>query len=441
MNKIKDVEDQPIKTNQLYSNTSKTSVLRCNHKNIDGIFLQSPAGIALTTNWREGQHSSQENHGMSCPRISKVLNYAYAPSVALLLVITLLVLGGRSQLMPHSLESIERKPYYPNETEKVQDTAEEWWQSAGRQLSRIYLSRVDDHHGWCSQDTKSLYYIKIMKCASSTGAGVALNVAHNVAQRENVSHCAVAYNHFQTQKQKGLATRDRERSLLWTTVRHPAKRAISSYFFKKVSRQGNDPSDDAIMNYCRSQKGYQRKDLTRGEFRSQRWDQVFTGEMDFVAVAERMAESLVVFRLLNGLEPEDVIVLSSKSAGGYDDGKTKEGCKKILKAQISSAVSDYFSGPFVEGNEDYILYAAANTSLDRTIDSLGRDLVEREVQHHHTLQRLAEEQCLSEAAFPCSDEGVKQVEKSRLSCYGNDFGCGHECVRRALQRHLKDLAT
>jgi hypothetical protein len=49
-------------------------------------------------------------------------------------------------------------------------------------------------------------------------------------------------------------------------------------------------------------------------------------QFDFIALVERMDESLVVMKLLFGLEDKDMIVLSAKSSGGYDDGKLADKC-------------------------------------------------------------------------------------------------------------------
>jgi hypothetical protein len=155
-------------------------------------------------------------------------------------------------------------------------------------------------------------------------------------------------------------------------------------------------------------------------------------EMDFIAIAERLDESMAVFRLLFGLRAKDVIVLSAKQSGrSYDHNQYTE-CRVIVPSKVSPAVDGYLSTSFVEGNLDYVLYAAANASLDKTMDSLGRERVMREVERHRYLQQLAEKECLAVAKFPCSQDGKPQFKEARLSCFEDDMGCGHECVAHVL---------
>jgi hypothetical protein len=74
----------------------------------------------------------------------------------------------------------------------------QFWQSAGHELSRVYAAREDKRFGWCSPSDpnhiKGLYYIKLPKCASSTGAAVMLNIANNVARRKNAILCHAEYH-------------------------------------------------------------------------------------------------------------------------------------------------------------------------------------------------------------------------------------------------------
>ena len=154
-------------------------------------------------------------------------------------------------------------------------------------------------------------------------------------------------------------------------------------------------------------------------------------QFHFIALVERMEESLVVMKLLWGLKDADIIVLSSKSAGGYDDGKFR-GCIKIAKSFTPPKVEQFFEQNHTQSNHDYLLYAAVNRSLDKTIDRLGRDLVQREVEKHRKLQQFAQDSCFDEAMFPCGADGILRRKQSDQSCYWNDAGCGHQCVDRVL---------
>ena len=158
----------------------------------------------------------------------------------------------------------------------------------------------------------------------------------------------------------------------------------------------------------------------------------------FIALAERMDESLVTMRLLFDFDPTDMIVLSSKTRGGYDDGKFNETCNKIQNPHSFPVVDEYIDTGFMSSNYDFFLYDLVNRKLDITIDVIGRDIVAREVQVHRQLQQIAEDRCQSKAIFPCSADGILQMKESETNCFDGDIGCGHECVKRVLEPYRKE---
>lgn len=333
------------------------------------------------------------------------------------------------------LDALESRQKQENALTTTDTTLPEW-QLAGHEIARVYPAwNGEDPFGWCVQDgmkknASGLLFVKIYKCASSTGAGISLNIAHHVARRKNVSKCQASVGHHYTQRLPLPQRKSQESSFLWTLVRHPAKRTLSHYYFKKVSKNGELPSDEAMLTFMEKQKNFELSSLQEHSLHNFTLKGIMQG-LDFVGIVERMDESLVVLQLLLGLQPSDVIVLSSKRAGGYD---AKEECHKIVPpGNISATVQDYLDTSFQEDNRDYELYAAANASLDKTIDALGRERVEREVIHHRYLQQMAEKKCLETAKFPCSPEGLYQGELSKESCYDKDWGCGWKCVEEALE--------
>jgi hypothetical protein len=162
---------------------------------------------------------------------------------------------------------------------------------------------------------------------------------------------------------------------------------------------------------------------------------------DFLAVTERMDESLVVMKLLWDLHDEDVLVLPAKIAGGYEPQGGNANCSLTVKSFRSPAVEQYIAEEFDKDNMDYVYYAAANYSLDKTINMLGREKVAAEVERHRALQRLVNAQCASEAFFPCSAEGKLQNKESQQSCYYQDAGCGHACVNRVVAAHRRETGA
>lgn len=171
-------------------------------------------------------------------------------------------------------------------------------------------------------------------------------------------------------------------------------------------------------------------------------DRIING-YDFLAVTERMEESLVVLAMLAQIPLTDVVIFSSKLAGGYDDGASRTGCTKIVKKWTTPKIDEYILGDYRKTNkDDYYLYYAAQRSLDKTIDALGRQRVEENIELLKSLQQQNEEQCASEVTMPCPEpeDKEKKHEHKRLaikSCYFGDVGCGHACTDLALADHAE----
>jgi hypothetical protein len=320
------------------------------------------------------------------------------------------------------------------------------WDNAAEKIARPFSSWQGDSHSWCSKENTKLIYVKVPKTASSTAAGVTFRIAEKVgAKMLNNSTCAHRWKH-----QMKIENLEKP-YLLWTSVRDPATRSLSEFFHFKVSRRGVAPTTSKMISFLNQQKNFQLRwqaahalatklpantaldmDITSNFI-----DRQLLATHSFVAVTERMDESLVVMKLLFDLDDGDIVVLSSKKSGGYDDGKYEERCVKVQKAFTTPEVDEFIRTNFTEGNYDYLLYAAANAGLDLTINALGRERVEDEVRKHRTLKQLAETSCQDDAVFPCSVDGFRQIEASLGSCYWNDVGCGHSCVDRVIETAVK----
>ncbi len=159
-------------------------------------------------------------------------------------------------------------------------------------------------------------------------------------------------------------------------------------------------------------------------------DQYVTRPYNFIAVVERYSESLVVLKYLLHLEWSDLVVLPAKQSGTWFLRSTH--CVPLIPPFTTPEVEEYIYTDFVQDNYDYMLYAVANRSLDRTIEALGRERVQEGVRYLNHLQHLAESECLEDARFPCSTNGTDQLEASWESCYAEDCGCGYTCVDRVL---------
>ena len=110
---------------------------------------------------------------------------------------------------------------------------------------------------------KGILYVKVPKCASSTGAGVTLRIAQTLSQQYNqrlandtttttddaapIPLCRSRIQHIRAYKLE-LGKRDRQRSILWTMIRLPHKRLVSQFFHFFISR-GDHPSDVHVPPY------------------------------------------------------------------------------------------------------------------------------------------------------------------------------------------------
>jgi hypothetical protein len=216
---------------------------------------------------------------------------------------------------------------------------------------------------------------------------------------------------------------------------------------------------------------------------------------DFVAVMERWEESVAVMKLLFALEVEDIILLSppapSSSWGDWNhqernhhhhhyhssqprpqptdctnlppstttsSSATPQNQRRRQQQQrqfsTSPVVEHFEQSNFTMHNADFLLYAAANRSLDLTIDALGRDRVSEHVLLHRQLQQLVDRNCKSYTTFPCGSStssfrtnetslqppataAANDDETASLSpdCTWWNRECGYQCTDRVLSQH------
>jgi hypothetical protein len=328
------------------------------------------------------------------------------------------------------------------------------WDYYVNEMATVY-EKPKKENMWCLPETpqpndpskpaSGLLFVKNHKSASSTGAGITKRIAIKTGERTlgTSKVCAHQASHKFADNRGHVLRNDPQ--FLWTIVRQPTQRVLSGFFYFRAGKQSATLPN--LIPYAASEKSAQLQYLQTSpndalvDLASLSPNQVAAFVKDyvldsyhFIAVADRMVESLVVLQLLLGLEDEDIIVLSSKQAGTYTRGHNGK-CQEIPKPITTPDMDHYLATDFVQGNYDLLLYAAANRSLDWTIDSVGRDLVQQKVQDHLHLQQMAETTCTSEAIFPCSANGTRQITASTQNCYHLDWGCGYPCVDRVLHEY------
>ena len=347
------------------------------------------------------------------------------------------------------------------------DRHQYWWNNLTQDASRVWNSTLAFNYSWCipqhskkhanhfvrkARDLRKvtqvdgLIFVKSPKAASSTGAGISLRISEKVGNR--IHHgvpCTVNYTHpfayFRGHAKRSTTTT----SLLWTIVREPAARQLSIYNFFFVTRKGlNSTNEETVRSHMATHKTGQFRYIATRHFapsvlerksalEQQQLVKSLLEHYHFMAVAERMDESLVVMKLLFGLEHDDLIVLPSKV--GYDY-KT---CRRVAKMKWTRTLQDFIHINFTVGNIDYLLYDAVNQSLDQTIERLGRDVFERELKEHRRLQALAEKECMVNI-LPCS-QNKSSLGEAQVVCYAEDSGCGYPCVDEVLKQDARIMTT
>ena len=311
-----------------------------------------------------------------------------------------------------------------------------------------------------TRETKEgFFFMKPNKVGSSTAIGVHLRLARNAARRQpavlsssssssansNTTMCKSRWGHAQLRRKHHrllsspasllFQNRSESHSFLWTLLRHPTRRAISSFFHLQVSRDGVVPSDDNFRRHMERKPPRDYYINTLPVVAPLAADDLpldatiipsILGDYDFIAITERMDESLVVLSFLLQVPWTDLLYLSAKQGGTSYDNMNP--CQRLQTSFVSPAMGQYFEGTEWQDviRNDLVLYRAANQSLDRTIDHVvGRDRFEQRLSHFRALQHNAQELCLPTAVFPCDSHGVYHTE---TDCLWMDSGCGATCL-------------
>lgn len=309
-----------------------------------------------------------------------------------------------------------------------------------------------------SPATRGFFFLKPVKVGSTTCSGVTLRISRSVAMRQwagtasnnnTTMMCLNRHTHGPQKKRNVFGSvgarlfshRNPAESYLWTLLRDPTKRMISQFFHFAVSRRGQDPTDENFLQYI-ADWWAERKDYYIGVLSlgvevvdRTRHDPVHLANTilqgyNFIGVTERMNESVVVLSMLLNVPLTDVLHLSAKTSGTYDDL-----CVLVQKSFVSPVMQEFFDGPVWQDMIQYdrALYDAAQRSLDLTIDQLGRDRVEAKLRRFAMMQQVAEEQCLESTRFPCDANGQLN---NITDCMTEDIACGMDCLDRVVEEYF-----
>ena len=117
--------------------------------------------------------------------------------------------------------------------------------------------------------------------------------------------------------------------------------------------------------------------------------------------------------------------------GGYDDGGYHGKCFRIRKSSISPGVQTYLDG---DEWQTYIkpemeLYRAVNSSLDLTIELLGRSVFDEHLRKFREAMQRISQVCEPSIRLPCTKDAIKRPD-NETDCVRNDSGCGFDCLDR-----------
>lgn len=345
-----------------------------------------------------------------------------------------------SFLVPSSTKSKGGRYYYdepdqldPNIFQGVTARAFEPWTNEVRCFPKEDKSTPQKERG--------MMFLKTMKTGSTTAMGVQMKIAQNEAQRANSTAdepCESVHKHQFAFR--GFPNRDRKKSFLWSIVRDPTSRLVSYLFFHYVSRLKKEPYDQGFIDFIRGSDSSAKYDhymkwMSLAEYKPGETDPVqhankILADYDFIAVTERMDESLVVLAMLMDLPLTDVLYLNgAKGNGGFDDGQFRGTCTYIWPSFISPGMYEFFRTPEFQDmiRWDHVIHQAANRSLDLTIERLGRGMFEANLHKFREARRISQEQCLPKTVFPCSTNGGKRPQKIN-DCARIDAGCGEKCL-------------
>jgi hypothetical protein len=296
-----------------------------------------------------------------------------------------------------------------------------------------------------SQMEHGLLFHSPYKTGSTTAIGVHLRLAKRLAQRRNMTMCNVRYRHVWGNTIMA-EDYDPRKVFMWTVLRDPTTRVVSQFFYHLSEKSKEEPTDEVFRTYLN--KSMLEPSLIHHHYLGQisltsinyndpsnytaQANQMFH-DMNFIAVTERMDDSLVVLSMLLNVSLADVLYLkSNKAAGDFSRHARKRQCNYILPAFVSSGMRDYFRSQTWQDliYWDHLIHQVANRSLDLTIDSLGRSLFEAKKKQFIKAKQLAQEMCSSRVLFPCSSAGVF---KPKVKCLFLDAGCGHDCLDEVSQ--------
>ena len=243
-------------------------------------------------------------------------------------------------------------------------------------------------HAAVQPTAQSIVYIKIPKTGSSTFAGV-LHRAAGKLKLAGADSCRLEdwsrepllwAEHGSYESIAGEVSRLRTRPLLLTLVRDPVERCMSHYYYSLRTAPSAQRAVTFMRKDCREQQTRMLaldKNLPAPHAWARRRERDTTNatsvasllpSFDFMGVAERFDESVVMLASLLGVDDDAVAYMPVKVADGQEryDGAFVHTHRHTPWAQEDAAVKRFAASPeFLLANQlDYELHAAATARID-----------------------------------------------------------------------------
>jgi hypothetical protein len=324
---------------------------------------------------------------------------------------------------------------------------------------------------------EGLLYTREMKTGSSTLAGVILRLANRKSKEllpDSHVPCKLRMDHSSATSMD-YANRDKKKSFLMSLLRDPTKRAIShvchflctsvysnfsrlaltiffQFFHFRVSDEGLQPIDQVFQQWVYDRKNvysnYYVKDLTTKPIHGLKdmedyseLVQTIIDEFDFIGITERMDESLVVLKMLLDLKLGDILYMSAKTQGSFTSAGGGDGprCIYIIPSFLTPGMKEFFQSDYWKRYiaADVALYEAAQASLDKTIEKLGRQEFEENLSAFQIAKEKAQIGCEDRTIYRCNPAGEYVAKNS--TCLMWDVGCGYECLDEFGLQFRKEL--
>ena len=203
-----------------------------------------------------------------------------------------------------------------------------------------------------SPENQGIFYIKVPKTSSSTLAHVTSRMAAKESLRQGYPTDQLCKTHdpmvHSAASDLNAAGRDKEKSFLWTVVRHPNDRAVSHFGMRlsfgnvinnqKVFRENLVENASFKTNTQLAFMSTKKlKDFKLNDDEIAEYAQDILDEYNFVGIYERLHESLVVMSMLTGMNINDVIFnyrpIKNARCGSLDEPSwLNDGMRNYLKS-------------------------------------------------------------------------------------------------------------